>query len=346
LTLCYSFNLRNILQIPGKTMENILRTALEKGLSGDGISESEAVLFVNLTDESIYEALAVTEKVRRRHKGVEVNLCAIVNAKSGLCREDCSFCSQSVKYSTGAAEYPMSGSTDILGAAKEAARTGAREFSIVTSGTRIEKEKDLSALAEAIDGMKGMELESCASLGMLTRDTLKRLKESGLESYHHNLETGRSFFPKVCTTHDYEEDVAVVRAAKELGFHVCSGGIFGLGEGWDARIELFSTLRELEVDSVPINFLNPRPGTPLEGANYLAPTECLRIIALARLMLPTRDVIICGGRQVNLRDLQPLIFAAGANGMMIGNYLTTPGRPPEDDLRMLSDLGLKPRGYR
>lgn len=339
------FNLRNTLQIPGKIMETILKTALEKGLSGVGLSEGEALDFASLPDSSIYEILAITEKVRRHHKGVEVNLCAIVNAKSGLCKEDCSFCSQSVKYPTGAAEYPMSGPSDILSAAREAARTGAREFSIVTSGTRIEKEKDISALSEAIRGMRGMELESCASLGMLTRETLNRLKESGLESYHHNLETGRSFFQKVCTTHDYEEDVAVVRAAKELGFHVCSGGIFGLGEGWEVRIELLSTLRELEVDSIPINFLNPRPGTPLEGANHLTPIECLRIIALARLMLPARDIIICGGRQVNLRDLQPLIFAAGANGMMIGNYLTTPGRAPEDDLRMLSDLGLKPRGY-
>lgn len=327
-------------------MENILDAALEKGLSGEGISEGEAFAFASLPAYSIYDALAVTEKVRRHHKGVEVNLCAIVNAKSGLCKEDCSFCSQSVRYPTGAAEYPMSGPSDILGAAQEAARTGAREFSIVTSGTRIEKEKDLSALSEAIKGMKSMELESCASLGMLTAETLKKLRESGLESYHHNLETGRSFFPKVCTTHDYEEDVAVVRAAKELGFHVCSGGIFGLGEGWEVRIELLSTLRELQVDSIPINFLNPRPGTPLEGVDYLTPIECLRIIALARLMLPARDIIVCGGRQVNLRDLQPLIFAAGANGMMIGNYLTTPGRPPEDDLRMLSDLGLRPRGYK
>ncbi len=328
-------------------MEKIISAALRKGLSAEGLSHEEALAITGLPDSAIFDLLSVTERVRRHHKGIEVNLCSIVNAKSGLCKEDCSFCAQSVKYSTGSPEYPMSDASALFNAAKEAAAAGAREFSIVTSGTRIEKERDVAILSEAIKAMReGLEVESCASLGILTTDTLKRLRESGLESYHHNLETGRSFFPKVCTTHDYEDDVNVVRIAKSLGFHVCSGGIFGLGEGWDVRVELFSTLKELDVDSIPINFLNPRPGTPLEQAENLTPFECLRIIAIARLMLPSKDIIVCGGRQVNLRDLQPLIFAAGANGMMIGNYLTTPGRDPSDDLRMLSDLGLKPRGYK
>src|SRR3972149_510411 len=329
------------------TMENILETALAKGLAAEGLSPEEALELTNLPPSSIYDLLAVAERVRRRHKGVEGNLCSIVNAKSGLCKEDCSFCAQSVKYSTGSPEYPMEDASALLNAAKEASAAGAREVSIVTSGTRIEKERDVAILSEAIRGMRdGLDVESCASLGILTTETLKKLKDSGLESYHHNLETGRSFFPKVCPTHDYEDDVNVVKTAKALGFHVCSGGIFGLGEGWDVRIELLSTLRELDVDSIPINFLNPRPGTPLEGANNLTPIECLTIIALARLMLPAKDIIVCGGRHVNLRDLQPLIFAAGANGMMIGNYLTTPGRDPRDDLRMLADLGLRPKGYK
>jgi len=325
-------------------MKKILDIALEKGLGKTGLSTDEALEFTKLPASSIYGILAVTEKVRTSHKGVEVSLCSIVNAKSGLCKEDCSFCAQSVKYSTGSPEYPMAEASRLVSAAREAASNGAREFSIVASGTRIEKDRDISILTDAIREMRHeLPLESCASLGILTKETLKKLKESGLESYHHNLETGRSFFPNVCTTHDYEDDVEVVRTAKELGFHVCSGGIFGLGEGWEVRVELLSTLRELEVDSIPINFLNPRPGTPLAG--FLTPVECLRIIALARLMLPERDLIVCGGRQVNLRDLQPLIFAAGANGMLIGNYLTTPGRAPEDDLRMLADLGLKPKGH-
>ncbi|MBI5810960.1 MAG: biotin synthase BioB, partial [Deltaproteobacteria bacterium] len=154
----------------------------------------------------------------------------------------------------------------------------------------------------------------------------------------------RAFFPKICTTHEYDSDVQAVRNAKELGLHVCSGGVFGLGEGWEDRIELASTLKKLDVDSIPINFLNPRPGTKLEGADNLTPAECLKIIALVRLMLPVKDIVICGGRQTNLRSLEPLIFAAGANGMMTGNYLTTLGKDPEEDLKMLKDLGLKPRG--
>jgi len=326
--------------------DGILEKALEKGLSGEGLSAREALEFTSLPDASIYEILAVTERVRKAHKGVEVNLCSIVNAKSGLCKEDCSFCSQSVKYNTGVSEYPMSDPGKLVEAARSAEATGAREFSIVTSGTKIEKKRDIETLSEALRDMKGaVGMERCASLGILTREVLVRLKESGLQSYHHNLETGRSFFPKVCTTHEYDDDVEVVKTAKELGFYVCSGGIFGLGEAWEDRVELASTLKELGVDSVPVNFLNPRPGTPLEGAGNLTPVECLKIIALLRLMLPGKDIVICGGRDVNLRDLQSLIFAAGANGMMIGNYLTTPGRDPGADRRMIEDLGLKPRGH-
>ncbi|MFQ5735287.1 MAG: biotin synthase BioB [Thermodesulfobacteriota bacterium] len=325
---------------------NILITALDRGLTGQGLTPQEALDFTSLTDEYIFDILAVSEKVRRRHKGMEVNLCSIVNAKSGMCREDCSFCSQSIGYATGVSEYPMTSAAEIVKAATQAASSGAREFSIVTSGTGVEKDKDVETLCEALEAMKGkVEMERCASLGILKRTTLKRLKESGLESYHHNLETGRSFFPKICTTHDYEEDVSAVRAAKEEGLYVCSGGIFGLGEKWGHRVELAATLKELDVDSIPINFLDPRPGTPLEGAKNLSPFECLRIIALFRLMMPSKDIVVCGGRPTNLRGLAPLIFAAGANGMMIGNYLTTPGQEPEEDLRMIADLGLKPRGH-
>lgn len=327
-------------------MKKLLDSMLEKGLCGIGISEHEAVELTLLSDEFIYELLSVTERVRRRHKGTDVNLCSIVNAKSGLCREDCSFCSQSVKYNTGVEAYSIASPDEIVMAAREAARNGAREFSIVTSGTKIEKESDVFILAEALASMKeNVGLERCASLGMLTPEILKKLKDSGLQSYHHNLETGRSFFPNVCSTHAYDDDVNSVRAAKDAGLYVCSGGIFGLGEKWADRIELINTLKELDVDSVPVNFLNPRPGTPLEGAKNLTPIECLKIIALVRLMLPVKDIVVCGGRQVNLRDMQPFIFAAGANGMMIGNYLTTPGRNAADDIQMIKDLGLNVRPH-
>lgn len=318
---------------------------LKKCLEGAGISPEDAFKISALGHDGLYGLLSATDGVRRRFKGVEINLCSIVNAKSGLCREDCSFCSQSIKYSTNIPAYPMKPAPEIASAAKEASLKGVREFSIVASGTRIEKEHDIETLSEALSLMKqGAPVERCASLGMLKRDSLIKLKEAGLQSYHHNLETSASFFPKICTTHKYEEDLEVVRTAKGLGLYVCSGGIFGLGEGWGDRIELAFTLKGLDVDSIPINFLNPRPGTPLEGADNLTPVECLKIIAIFRLIMPEKDIVVCGGRQVNLRDLQGLVFAAGANGIMTGNCLTTQGRPPEEDLKMIEDLGLKPRG--
>ncbi len=325
-------------------MTKILERALEKGLSGEGIKSGEALELTASYTDFIYEILPITDKVRRRFHGREVNLCSIVNAKSGLCAEDCSFCAQSVKYNTGVDTFPLAGPETVLEAARRAEARGAREFSIVTSGTKIEKEGDVALLEKTLTAMRGATaLERCASIGTVGRETLKRLKDAGLESFHHNLETSRTFFPNICTTHDYDEDIATIRAAKDMGLYVCSGGIFGLGEDWADRVELASTLKDLDVDSIPVNFLNPRPGTPLEKARNLNPWECLMIIALLRLMLPQKDIVVCGGRDVNLRDMQALIFTAGANGMMIGDYLTTPGRDAEKDLKMIEDMGLRPR---
>ena len=270
-----------------------------------------------------------------------MGFCSIINAKSGLCPEDCSFCSQSVHHETNIEIHPLVDSSQILNAALNAVGNGAREFSIVTSGKGLTGRKELEVISTSIREMKGKVLiERCASLGIMDKESLRLLKDSGLQSYHHNLETARSFFPEVCTTHDYDEDVKAVRVAKELGFRVCCGGIFGLGESWEQRIEMAFTLRELDVDSIPINFLNPIKGTKMEGTNYLTPMECLKIIALYRCVHPKRDIFICGGREVNLRDLQSMMFLAGANGTMVGNYLTTSGRPAEDDLTMIRDLGL------
>ncbi len=320
--------------------ERELRRIEERCLKDKGVGPEDGLFIINYPEERIFELLASSDRVRRAFKGGEIRLCSIVNAKSGLCPEDCAFCAQSVRYSTKVETYPLLEPAVIVERAKEARKRGAREFSIVTSGKGV-RGREVDRLKEAIRRIEEeTDLESCASLGILDESTLRALKEAGLHSYHHNLETARSFFPKICTTHSYEEDVAVVRKAKEMGFHVCCGGIFGMGETREQRIELATTLKELDVDSIPINFLNPRPGTPLEGANYLTPLECLKIIAAFRFMLPTKEIIICGGREVNLRDLQGLIFAAGANGMMTGNYLTTPGRGTDKDLQMIEDLGL------
>lgn len=327
-----------------KTPSGGLKDAYERALKGEGLTRAEALEFTNADETRIFDILKHTDAIRREFKGVEINLCSIVNAKSGECAEDCSFCSQSVHYDTGVDRFPLLEASDLVEAAKEAEAAGAREFSIVTSGTGLDGAKEVDTLVQALKGMdETLTMERCASLGILDQGVLTRLKEAGLESYHHNLETARSFFPEVCTTHDYEDDVNTIKRAKEAGFYICSGGVFGLGESWAQRVELIETLRDLKVDSVPINFLNPRPGTPLEAASGLTPLTCLKIIALVRLMLPRTDIVVCGGREKNLRDLSPLIFSAGANGMMIGNYLTTKGREVADDLQMLEDLGLRPR---
>ncbi len=320
----------------------ILYKIEENILSGQGISEEEAKTILQMNYEDFLEILSLANKARIKFKGNEISLCSIINAKSGMCQEDCAFCSQSLHHNTKAPVYPFVGEDIIIERAKEATKINAREFSIVISGYSVDNEDELKKIEKAIAGIsRETRLEPCASLGILDRDSLKRLKDAGLKNYHHNLETARSFFKNICTTHSYDEDLETIRNAKELGFHICCGGIFGMGESWQHRIELAYTLKELDVDSIPINFLNPIPGTPLENARYLTPIECLKIIALFRLIMPQKDIFVCGGREVNLRDLQSMIFFSGANGMMIGGYLTTKGRNPNEDIQMINDLGLK-----
>lgn len=314
----------------------------KKVLSGEGLSQNEAEEFLSLKDGNLLEVMALANRAREKFKGNEVSLCSIINAKSGMCQEDCAFCSQSMYHQTTAPVYPFVGKDRVVERAREAKKIMAREFSIVISGYGPENERELEEIEKAIEMVaKETELEPCASLGILKRDELLNLKKAGLKNYHHNLETARSFFPNICTTHEYDEDVETVRTAKELGFKVCCGGIFGMGETWQQRIEFAFTLKELDVDSIPLNFLNPIPGTRLENKRELTPIDCLSIISLFRLVMPAKDIFVCGGREVNLRDLQSMLFFAGANGMMIGGYLTTKGRQPEDDLRMIHDLGLK-----
>ncbi|MBU4371400.1 MAG: biotin synthase BioB [Proteobacteria bacterium] len=322
-------------------MEGFWERIEADSLSGKGIRAEDALSVLGLPQVEIWRLLAVSEKVRRRFKGDQIRLCSIVNAKSGLCSEDCAFCSQSIRSKASIDKYPLMEEEDLVMAARDAKQRGAREFSIVTSGLSMHSNHELDRVGKAIARI-GTEvgIETCVSLGALSAENISFLLSRGLRSVHHNLETARGFFPSICTTHDYEEDVRAVREAKAAGAWVCCGGIFGIGETDADRVDLAMTLRELDVDSIPVNFLNPIEGTPLHGKSELTPFGCLKIIVMMRLCHPLRELIVCGGREVNLRDLQGLIFAAGASGMMIGNYLTTSGRPAEDDLRMVEDLGL------
>jgi biotin synthase len=238
----------------------------------------------------------------------------------------------------------MRAAEDLVAGARAARDQRAGAFGLVTSGARVAGERELALLATAVAGIRALGLLACGSLGAMGREDLLRLRAAGLQRVHHNLETAASFFPQICTTHTHADRVATVRLAQELGFSTCSGGIFGVGESPAQRIELCYELEALAPDSIPLNFLDPRAGTPLASASHLSPRDCLKITALFRLAHPRRDILICGGRERNLRQLQPLLFAAGANGLMVGDLLTTAGRPPAQDHELVHDLGLRLEG--
>lgn len=313
----------------------------ERIISGDDITRSEGVRILSLgTQEEIVVLLAHATMLRNRFKGNQIDLCAIVNAKSGRCTEDCVFCAQSAHYRTDIKTYPLMSTGEIVSASSEAGNVGAHRIGIVTSGKGIRTGGELERICECVREIsKTTHIIPCASLGVLSDEQLARLRDAGLTRYHHNLETAESHFPKICSTHTYKERVRTIRMVKQRGLEVCAGGIFGLGETPEQRVELSFALKDLEVDSVPLNFLNPVKGTPAEKQPLLPPLEMLKIIALFRFVLPKKDIRVCGGREVGLRTLQPLMYLAGANGTMVGNYLTTVGRDASIDLQEILDLG-------
>lgn len=291
----------------------------------------------------LWPVLGEASRVREQHFGKKVSFCVILNAKSGACSEDCAFCSQSAKAQSGVPHYPLLAKEKMLEAAQAAAAAGASRFSLVTSGRGVVTPRDQGALVEAVAAIRATVpgLRVCASLGIVDKGFLGDLKAAGLFRFHHNLEAAASFYPEICTTHSYAERVATIEAAKEAGLSVCAGGILGLGESVAQRWELAQALNDLAVDAIPLNFLHPLPGTALADRSLLKPLEALQAVAAFRLLFPSRSLIICGGRQATLRSLAPLVFAAGADALMTGDYLTTRGRLPDEDRQMLTDLGLE-----
>lgn len=320
-------------------MYSILTSLTDKAINQKTIDLEDVALLYKIGKERPFLLMAYASEVRDYFKGRNISLCSIVNAKSGLCPENCKFCAQSAHHVTHAEIYPLMPKEKILERAKEAKQSGADMFSIVTSGTRIEGDNEWKEIEEAIRGMNMLGIKPCASIGMLDEARAKRLKEVGLFRYHHNLETARSNFDNICSTHDYEDDIETVKNAKNAGLSVCSGGIIGLGETMEQRIEMAFTLKELDVDSVPINILNPIEGTPMANMEPLSPIEILITIALYRFILPDKDIKLCGGKEKNLRQLLPLGIEAGCNSLMTGNYLTTLGRDAAKDIEMIKDLG-------
>jgi biotin synthase len=317
----------------------------ESLLRGAVPSAKEYQRLLDIPEEELFCLIPGADRLRRARFGSEIHLCTILNGKSGRCSEDCSFCAQSVFWKTAAPVYGILPEREMIEAGRRAEGSPVNRFSVVTSGRRL-PEREVEKVAEALAQLDPARIGTCASLGCLERADLEILKRAGVTRYHHNLETAEGFFPKVCTTHSYSERIRTLEEAKAAGLTICSGGIFGLGESDGQVLELALTLRDLRVDAVPLNFLAPIPGTPMEHARFLTPLRCLRIVAIFRYVLPDRDILICGGRETNLGQLHPLLFAFGASGLMTSDYLTTRGRSLAEDLQMLSELGLSTRPKR
>lgn len=317
----------------------IIRLA-EKVMDGGEITQEEAKSLIRTKDEDTMLLLAMADKIRQKFNGNAVDFCAIINARSGHCQENCKFCAQSGWYHTGVKEYPLRSPEDLLREAKQAEAYGAERFGIVTSGRGQSDPVQFASIVEAVKRIsKETKLSVCCSLGLLTEEQLKTLKAAGCQRIHCNLETAKRHFPAICTTHTYEEKEAHIRRIQQAGLEVCSGGIFGLGETEEDRIDMVFALREHHVTSVPLNIFNPIQGTPFGKNKPPKPIEILRMFAMYRFILPHAIMRVCAGRENSLRDMQAFALSAGLNGAMIGGYLTIAGRSPERDKQMAVDMG-------
>jgi biotin synthase len=304
------------------------------------IDRTTAERLVELPDDQLPELIALAHRVRLARMGPAVEVESIISAKTGGCPEDCTFCSQSARYDTEVAREPMLPLDKLVDLARETRELGGTEFCIVVA-VRGPNERMLQQVVDAAQAIRAsVDIEVAASLGLLKPGQAERLAAGGVHRYNHNLEAGPRFFPQICTTHSFDDRVATCRMVTAAGMELCSGGIFGMGETWGDRLDLAFVLRELGAHEIPCNFLNPRPGTPLGDTPLLRPLEALKCVAIFRLVNPDCVLRYSGGREVVLRDLQAYGMLAGANGLIVGNYLTTLGRSAEVDLAMLADLDM------
>jgi biotin synthase len=304
------------------------------------LTRTEALAVARLPLDELPSLVALAHKVRLAWCGPEVELESLINAKSGACPEDCAFCSQSVRFHTGVDVYPFLDVDEIVEAAHATRAAGATQFCIVVA-VRGPEERLLRRVLDAVDAVhRETGLEVACSLGLLTDNDARRLADAGVRRYNHNLETCRARFPEVCTTHSYDDRVETARRARDAGMELCCGGILGMGESLEERIDFAFELAELDPCEVPINLLDPRPGTPLAEHPTLSPREALQAIAMFRLILPAAWLRLAGGRERVLGELQAMGLLAGANALIVGNYLTTIGRSAEDDHALLDALGM------
>lgn len=312
----------------------------ERVLGGEAASADEARAVLHAPDDDLLPLLHAAFRVRARHHGRDVRLHVLQNAKSGRCSEDCAFCSQSSRHETGVDTYRLQTVEELVEGARRAHAMGAVKYCMVTA-TRGPSQRDLDTVCEAVRRIKAeMHINVCTSLGLLKEGQAEQLAAAGVTRFNHNLESSERYYGELCSTHTWEERVTTVKRARAAGLEACCGGIMGMGESEDDRLELAFTLRELEVESIPVNFLDPRPGTPLGNRARLSPQDCLRILCMFRFVNPTRDIRIAGGREVNLRDLQALALWP-ANSLFVNGYLTTGGAGYERDARMIEDAGFR-----
>lgn len=310
-------------------------------LAGGAIGREQIDILLAEARNDFFDLLYWANKIREKFLGNKIKLCSIVPGRLGGCNQDCKFCAQSTRYETDFSKTRTISDEEILNAAGQAKLNGVANFGIVYSGKTV-SEKELTRLRGLIEQIRNeFGLKVCASLGVITGEQARRLVQSGLTGYNHNLETSEKHFGRIVTTHKYAERIKTIQAAQKAGLRVCAGGIFGIGESDDDRVQMALELRKLSVDTVPMNFLHPIEGTPLGRTKTLEAREILSIIALYRFILPQTNLKIAGGRVLNLRDLQSWMFYAGANGILSGDYLTTTGRAVREDKQMLMDLCLQ-----
>lgn len=288
--------------------------------------------------KSILELLHEANETRKKYNIYDLEVCSIMNAKSGRCTEDCAYCAQASINKTNISSYPLKSENEIIEKAHIAEQNGASRFGIVTSGNSLTDE-EITIISKASEYIsKNLKIKVCGSLGNLSLEKLKKLKDSGMDRYHHNIETSKTFYKKIVSTHTFEDRIETIKRAKHIGFSICSGGIFGVGESWEDRIEMANILLDLDVDSIPINILIRISGIKLDKIDPLSYIDIIKIIAIFRIILKDKNIRFCGGRELNLKDFQGMGFLAGANGLMVGGYLTNSGRNIEDDKKLISEV--------
>ncbi len=320
--------------------DNRWRALADRVLDGHQLTHNEALSVLVSPDEDLLDVLAAAFQVRRRYFGRTVQLYFLMNAKSGLCPEDCGYCSQSKDSTAEIPTYNLLSREKLMDGAKVAAERGAKTYCIVISA-RAPNEREMAAVTSIVPEIKKeFGLDVCACLGLLTTEQATRLKECGVDRVNHNLNSSDQFYSQICSTHTYQDRIDTLRAVRDSGMEMCSGGIVGMGEKADDVVRMATELRDLGVQSIPINFLNAIEGTALENQNELNPRYCLKVLAMFRLMCPDREIRIGGGRELNLGSLQPLGLYA-ANSIFVGDYLTTKGQAPVADYDMIRELGFE-----